>query len=63
VLEQSSDRAFAAADRAVKQEDSLFDAVALRRALEGVDQVLQRFVEAEDKTASRPSLSGSSKNL
>ena len=48
LLQQAGDRALAAADRAVQQQHAAFDAVAGRRALERVDQMVQRPVEAED---------------
>src|SRR4051812_47283332 len=51
MLEQAGDRALAAADGSMQQQDALLDAVALGSAFEGVDQVLQRLVEAEDGVA------------
>ncbi len=52
LFDHASDRALAAAHRAVQQQHALFDAVALGGALEGVDQHAQRAVESEDRVAS-----------
>src|SRR5262245_9055232 len=51
MLEQPGDCAFAAADRAVEKQHALLDAVALRGALQSVDQVLQWLVEAKHRVA------------
>ena len=47
LFQQPGDRALAAADGAVQQQHALFDAIALRGALEGVDQHAQGLVETE----------------
>ena len=62
LLEQPGDRALGAADRAVQQQDAALGPVAVGGALEDVDQVHQRPLEAEDRVLAA-GCRGSSKNL
>ena len=51
LFQQSGNRALAAADRPVQQQHALFDAVATRGALEGVDQKIQRGIQSKHGVA------------
>src|SRR5262245_27574047 len=51
MLQQPGDRAFAAAHRAVQQEDALLNPITLRSTLQRIDQVFQWLIQAKHRVA------------